>query len=132
MKVTAKEQYGLRAMVELAGRYGDGPVPLSAVAKAQGVSLDYLEQVVPSLRDAGLLHSTRGAKGGYQLARAPDEITVGQVLQALDGDILPVRCVSQEREQACTRSPTCGARTVWQTVHARVLEALDGMTLADL
>ena len=132
MKVSSKEQYGLRAMIELTGRYGEGPVPLSEVAEAQDMSLDYLEQVVPSLRDAGLVYSTRGAKGGYELSRSPDEITVGEVLHALDGDILSVRCVSEEPERACTRSPTCAARTVWQTIHSRVLETLDSMTLADL
>ena len=74
MKVSAKEQHGLRAMAELAGRYGQGPVPLSEIADALGVSVDYLEQVVPSMRDAGLLQSTRGAHGGYELALPPDQI----------------------------------------------------------
>jgi Rrf2 family protein len=132
MKISAKEQNGLRAMIELASRYGQGPVPLNAVAEAQGLSEDYLEQVIPDLRDAGLLHSTRGVKGGYELAHAPQAITVGQVLRALDGEILPVQCVSEERQECCDRHPQCGARTVWETIHARLIEALDGMTLADL
>ena len=132
MKVSAKEQYGLRAMIELAGRYGQGAVSLSIVAKSQGISLDYLEQIVPDLRDAGLVHSKRGAHGGYRLARSPDEITVDQILTALDGTILPIRCVSEEEHTPCERSADCGARTVWETLHARVSEALSGMTLADL
>ena len=132
MKVSAKEQHGLRAMAELAGRYGQGPVPLSEIADALGVSLDYLEQVVPSMRDAGLLQSTRGAHGGYELALPPDQITVGQVLHALDGDILPIRCLGADQEASCVRSPTCAARAVWETVHQRVVETLNGMTLADL
>ena len=132
MKVSAKEQYGLRAMAELARQYGGGPVPLSEVAQAQDLSQDYLEQVVPALRAAGLVNSTRGAKGGYQLARAPDRITVGEVLRALDGDILPVRCTGQECKEPCARTDDCSARTVWQTIHDQVSRTLDSMLLADL
>jgi Rrf2 family protein len=131
MKISAKEQHGLRAMAELAGRYGQGPVPLGDVAEAQEISREYLEQIVPDLRAADLVQSTRGAHGGYELTRAPDTITVGQVLEALDGEILPVRCLSDEQAR-CERSPTCAARTVWTKVHARVSETLNGMTLADL
>jgi Rrf2 family protein len=118
-------------MAELAARYGQGPVPLGEVAAAQGISRDYLEQIVPALRDAGLVLSTRGAHGGYQLAHAPETVTVGQVLQALEGDIFPLRCVSETAEE-CDRSSICAARTVWTKVHARVSETLNEMTLADL
>jgi Rrf2 family cysteine metabolism transcriptional repressor len=131
MKISAKEQHGLRAMIELAGHYGEGPMPLSLVAETQGISLDYLEQIVPDLREAGLVYSTRGPKGGYELARSPHEITVGQVLRALDGDLFPMPCVSQE-DESCERSSVCGARTVWQTIHMRILAALEGMTLNNL
>lgn len=131
MKVSAKEQYGLRAMAELAQQYGAGPVPLSDIAQAQGMSLDYLEQIVPALRDAGLLSSTRGAKGGYELTRPPDQITVGEILRALSGKILPVGCVDEECEP-CERTSECGARTVWQTIHDQLLGTLDSMRLADL
>lgn len=132
MKVSAKEQYGLRAMTELSKQYGDGPISLNEVAQAQDISLDYLEQVIPALRDAGLLNSTRGAKGGYELARSPEQITIGQILRALDGDILPVQCVGDECKEACVRTNECGARTVWQAVHDQLLDTLDGMVLADL
>jgi len=131
MKISAKEQHGLRAVAELAARYGQGPVPLGQVADAQGISRDYLEQIVPALREAGLVQSTRGAHGGYQLTRAPESITVGQVLQALEGEIFPLRCVSENAAE-CDRSSICAARTVWTKVHARVSETLNGMTLADL
>jgi Rrf2 family protein len=131
MKISAKEQHGLRAMAELAARYGQGPVPLGDVAEAQGISRDYLEQIVPSLRKAGLVQSTRGAHGGYQLTRVPSSITVGQVLQALEGDIFPLRCVS-EKAEGCDRSSICAARMVWTKVHARLSETLNEITLADL
>jgi Rrf2 family cysteine metabolism transcriptional repressor len=132
MKISAKEQYGLRAIAELAGRFGQGPVPVGTVATAQGISEHYLEQVLPVLRDAGLVHSTRGAHGGYMLARQPDQISVGEVLRALDGEILPIRCVSEEDALPCDRGGVCAARTVWEAISARVLDALEGMTLADL
>ena len=132
MKISAKEQYGLRAIAELAGRFGQGPVPVSAVATAQGISEDYLEQVLPMLRDAGLVHSTRGAHGGYVLARQPDQISVGEVMRALDGEILPIHCVSEDDALPCDRGGTCASRAVWEAISARVLDALEGMTLADL
>jgi Rrf2 family transcriptional regulator, cysteine metabolism repressor len=132
VKVSAKEQYGLRAMAELSRQYGAGPISLNEVAQAQDISLDYLEQVIPALRDAGLLNSKRGAKGGYELARSPEQITIGQILRALDGDILPVQCVGDECKEACVRTNECGARTVWQAVHDQLLDTLDGMVLADL
>jgi len=132
MKVTAKEQYGLRAAAELAQRYGQGPVSLNEVAEAQGISLAYLEQVIGSLRDAGLVISTRGVHGGYTLARSPAQITVGEVLCALEGDILPVQCVRHEDTQPCERGEICTARTVWEHVHHRLVDVLYGMTLADL
>lgn len=131
MKVSTREQYGLRAMAELAARYGDGAVALGEVAQAQGLPLPYLEQIVPALRAAGLIKSRRGAHGGYELTRPPATITVGEVLRALSGDILPVRCVS-ERGGHCARSSLCTARTVWEAVQRRLVETLDTMTLADL
>ena len=132
VRVSAKEQYGLRAMAELARQYGTGPVSLSTVSEAQGISLDYLEQIVPALRDAGLVNSTRGARGGYELARAPERITVGEILRALEGDILPVRCVDDSCTERCARTDECSARTVWQTIHDQVSGTLDSMRLADL
>ena len=132
MKISTKEQYGLRAVAELAARYGDGPVSLGDVARAQDISLSYLEQIIPSLRDAGLIASKRGPKGGYELASSPDKVNVGDVLRALDGDILPVLCVRRADVRPCERGDICAARTVWQKVHDRVVETLDQMTLADL
>jgi len=133
MKFSAKEQYGLRAIVELARHYGAGPVSLSLVAQAQAISLAYLEQVVVPLREAGLLDSTRGANGGYVLARSPDAVTVGDVLRALDGAIVSFACVSNASNSPCRRGEgTCAARQVWEKVQDRLGEALDSTTLADL
>ncbi|MBC7251421.1 MAG: Rrf2 family transcriptional regulator [Anaerolineae bacterium] len=132
MRFSSREQVGLRAMVELAQRYGSGPVPLSEVAAAQEVSLPYLEQVVRPLRRAGLLTSTRGASGGYTLARPPDQITVGDVIRVLEGAIVPIRCVTDQSCSPCTLEGHCATKSVWEIVRDRLTETLDSITLADL
>ncbi len=133
MKFSAKEQYGLRAMVELAKRYGQGPVSLGTVAQSQAISLAFLEQVVMPLRAAGLLDSTRGANGGYALTRNPGSVTVAEILRALEGDVVSFSCVSNAADAPCKRGEgACGARQVWERVQGRLTEALDATTLADL
>lgn len=133
MRFSAREQYALRALAELARRYGQGPISLATIAKAQAISSAYLEQVVGRLRAAGLLDSTRGAGGGYALARSPQSLTVGDVLRALDGAIVPFSCLSDADNPPCRRGEgTCGARRVWERVQERLTEALDSTTLADL
>jgi len=133
VKFSAREQYGLRAMVEFARHYDSGPVSLSAVARAQSISPAYLEHVVASLRAAGLLDSTRGAYGGYRLARSPNAIAVSDVLRALEGTVVSLACVSDLGDAPCVRGDgICAARKVWQQVHEKLTEALDSTTLADL
>jgi Rrf2 family cysteine metabolism transcriptional repressor len=134
MKLSAREQYGLRAMIELGRRYGEGPVSLSDIAAMQGVSLGYLEQIAPLLKDANLVQSTRGARGGYELARAPWEISVGDVIRALEeGYIMPLKCIpGAEGEESCSREGACAARDVWKRMHEGIVEVLDSTTLADL
>jgi Rrf2 family cysteine metabolism transcriptional repressor len=134
MKLSAREQYGLRAMIELGRRHGQGPVSLGEVAEAQDVSLGYLEQIIPLLKEAGLVESTRGARGGYELARSPREITVGDVVRALEeGFIVPLKCISEaEGQGSCAREEICSARDVWRKMHEGIVEVLDSTTLSDL
>ncbi len=134
MKLSSKEQYGLRAMIELTHRYGQGPVPLSDVAEAQGVSFPYLQQIMPLLKDAGLVESTRGAYGGYALSRAPTGITIGDIVRALEeGSIMALKCIpGTGAGDSCTRQDVCAARDVWTRMHDGIVEVLDSMTLADL
>ena len=134
MKLSAREQYGLRAMIELGRRHGQGPVSLSDVAETQGVSLGYLEQIIPMLKAANLVESTRGAHGGYELTRAPWEITVGDVVRALEeGYIVPLKCIpGAEGDELCSRQGSCAARDVWRRMHEGIVEVLDSTTLADL
>jgi Rrf2 family cysteine metabolism transcriptional repressor len=133
MKLSTREQYGVRAMVELARFYGQGPLPLAEVSRLQNISLAYLEQIVAPLREAGLVMSTRGAHGGYHLAHEPQAITVGDVLRALEGPIAPVQCVSEVRQaDRCEREEVCLTRSVWEKVRDSIVNALDSTTLADL
>ena len=133
MRFSNREQYGLRAMVEFARRYGAGPVSLGDIADSQDISLSYLEQIVVPLRKAGLLASWRGASGGYSLAEPPIKVTAGDVIRALEGPLVPVKCVPGNGSAACCdREGSCTARTVWRKVAERLEEALDSTTLADL
>lgn len=134
MKLSAREQYGLRAMIELGRHYGAGPVSLNEVAEAQGVSLGYLEQIFPLLKEADLVESTRGARGGYELTRSPAEISVGDVVRALqEGYIVPLKCIaSSKAEESCEREEICAARDVWKKVHEGIVQVLDATTLGDL
>ena len=89
MKVSAKSEYGVRAMVQLARAFGSGPMPLSLIAEREKISLDFLEQVMLALRNEGLVKSVRGVHGGYLLARDPDSVAVGEVIQAIEGPLSP-------------------------------------------
>jgi Rrf2 family transcriptional regulator, cysteine metabolism repressor len=131
---STKSEYGVRVMVHLARRHGPGPEPLAEIAKAENLPLPYLEQLVSRLRRAGLVSSTRGAHGGYELARPPAEITMGDVLRALEGPIAPMICASDDPEHAtsCDRSSHCTVNILWVRVRDAIAGTLDGMTLADL
>ena len=130
MRLTAKERTGLRAMVELARLYGQGPIPLSHVAEVQDLSLSYLERVASALRRAGLLESVRGARGGYMLSQEPSGITVGDVFRAVEGSLMSLDCMRDD--SCCDREGTCATRFVYEGVVARLRETLDHTTLADI
>jgi Rrf2 family cysteine metabolism transcriptional repressor len=133
MKVSTRGEYGMRAMVSLARAYGSGPVALSIVAQDSAVPPAYLEQLMGSLRRAGLVASTRGAHGGYQLSRAPEDIRVGDVYRVLEGPVAPMECVSEiEPDDLCPLIDGCATRVVWLKVRDNIVEALDSTTLADL
>ena len=121
-------------MVQLARHYGSGPVSLAGVAAEEDLPRAYLEQLVVSLREAGLVTSTRGAHGGYELARAPETIAMGEVLRALEGPIAPMICASDDPEHAttCDRSARCTVNILWVRVRDAITSTLDSMTLADL
>jgi Rrf2 family protein len=121
-------------MVQLARRVGTGPASLAEIAAEEDLPRAYLEQLVMSLRDAGLVTSTRGAHGGYELARDPASVRMGEILRALEGPIAPMFCATDDPEHAilCDRSSRCTVNLLWVRVRDAVTGALDGMTLADL
>ncbi|MDQ2964853.1 MAG: Rrf2 family transcriptional regulator [Chloroflexota bacterium] len=131
---STKGEYGVRLMVQLGRHYGQGPASLAEIAAEEDLPRAYLEQLVMSLRDAGLVVSTRGAHGGYELAREPGEIRMSEVLRALEGPIAPMICATDDPEHAtiCDRSSRCTVNILWVRVRDAIAGALDGMTVADL
>ena len=121
-------------MVQLARHYGTGPASLAGIAAEEDLPRAYLEQLVVSLREAGLVVSTRGAHGGYELARPPQEIAMSVVLRALEGPIAPMICASDDPEHAttCDRSARCTVNVLWVRVRDAITSTLDAMSLADL
>jgi Rrf2 family protein len=133
MKLTTKGRYGVTAMYDLALHYGKGSIPLKSIAGRQSISETYLEHLASSLKKAGLIKSTRGAYGGYKLAKTPDKITVGDIVRALEGPIAPVECVTDEDGiQSCEKADTCITRSVWIRLKRSMEDVLDSVTLADL
>lgn len=134
MAFSTKGEYGVRLMVQLGRHYGTGPASLAEMAAAEDLPRAYLEQLAMGLREAGLVHSTRGAHGGYELARDPREIRMSEVLRALEGPIAPMICATDDPEHAtrCDRTPSCTVNFLWVRVRDAIIGALDGMTLADL
>lgn len=130
MRLSTKGQYGLRAALDLADRYGEGPVPLNTVAEREEISEHYLEQIMGQLRKAGVVTSIRGAQGGYQLSRSPEEITAADVIDALDGPMVPVECLSDDG--GCKRSSFCAAQNLWKRLADAMDSVLGSTTLADL
>jgi Rrf2 family protein len=121
-------------MVELARHHGDGPVSLAEMAEHESLPRPYLEQLVISLREAGLVTSTRGARGGYRLARPPAETRMGEIIRALEGPIAPMVCASEDPSHAgiCDRTGFCNVNLLWVKVRDAITDALDSVTLADL
>ena len=132
MRLTAKGEYGVRAMTILALDFRTGPVPLREIAMRENISYQFLEQIVLPLRHAGLINSVRGAKGGYALARPPEQIKVGEIVRVLEGPIAPVGCVADGNEESCARSPACLTRGIWEKLRDRMEQVLDEITLADV
>ena len=121
-------------MVQLARHYGTGPASLAGIAAEEDLPRAYLEQLVVSLRAAGLVVSTRGAHGGYELSRPPESITMSAVLRALEGPIAPMFCATDDPEHAlvCDRSSRCTVNLLWVRVRDAITSTLESMTLADL
>ncbi len=130
MRLSTKGRYGLKAMYNLALRYGDGPVTLKTIAEDENISESYLEQIFLVLRNEKILDSIRGPKGGYMLARKPNEITVGDVLRALEGELSPAECVIED--YSCSKEDKCVTKEIWEKIKTSVDDVVDSITLDDM
>jgi Rrf2 family cysteine metabolism transcriptional repressor len=130
MKLSTKTRYGMRAILELAEHYGQGPLQTNVIAQRQDISAKYLEQLMAILKAAGLIRSVRGARGGYVLARKPDEIKLSEVFYGLEGPVVTVECL--EDRSVCTRIADCASRQLWAQVQEAITKILESMTLQDL
>jgi len=138
MMFSTRSEYGVRVMIQLARRRGSGPVPLTGIAEAESLPLAYLEQLVSRLRKADLVASTRGAHGGYELSRDPAEITMAEVVQALEGSLIPMQCFDElgGTRVLCNHVEdgfeNCATKVLWTRVQGGITRALEQTTLAEL
>lgn len=134
MKLSTKGRYGLRAFVDIAIYSEKEPVSLAEVAKRQDISISYLEQLMTKLKKANLVESVRGASGGYVLTRKPEEISVGDVLRALEGDLSPVECATEEEscEHSCGATGHCTTRLVWKKINDSVNDTINNIFISEL
>ena len=128
MKISTKGRYALRMMLDLAAHQGDGYVALKDIAQRQEISKKYLEQIVPMLGKSDILRTTRGYQGGYRLARAPKDYTVGEILRLTEGSLAPVACLDGDCK-GCSRSDECPTLDVWKNLDKLINDYLDGVTL---
>lgn len=129
MKISTKGRYGLKAVLDIA--IGEEAVSVSSIAKKENISENYLEKLIALLKKAGIVNSVRGAKGGYTLTRDLSEISVGEVLRALEGDLKPVDCADLDSE-GCESAETCMAKSVWKRIAESINMAVDNLMLSDL
>ncbi len=129
MKLTTKGRYAVTAMLDLALRYDKGAVTLAEIAKRQGISLSYLEQLFAKLRRSGLVDSVRGPGGGYTLAMEPNKISVAEIVVAINENIDATRCGGDKN---CHGDETCLTHQLWEDLSTRIHDFLKGITLGDL
>ena len=130
LRLSTKGRYGTRVMLELALNYGEGHMLLKDIAKKQDISVGYLEQIMPSLKAAGFVNASRGAHGGYTLARPPSEITLSEVVIALEGPISLVECI--HTPEVCDRVDFCVTHELWGEVSEKIESTLRSKSLQDL
>lgn len=134
LRVSTKGRYGLRMMIDIAMNQKEGPVSVRDVAVRQALSDKYLEQIITHANKAGLLNSVRGAGGGYLLSREASDITVGEILRAVEGDLAPVACVMEGEDEAssCDNADGCATFELWRDIKTAVDQVVDNRSLQDL
>jgi len=132
--ISKKTKYGLKALLHLARQYDKGPILIADLAREENIPKKFLEAILLSLKNNGILHSRKGKGGGYYLGRHPSSITFGQAVRIMEGPLAPVPCVSETAYAPCTEcqnEQTCGIRLVMKDVRDAIAKILDGTTLAD-
>lgn len=133
MKISTKGRYALRMLVDISIHQSDGFIALKTIAERQDISKKYLEQIVPILNHGGILITNRGYQGGYRLSKAPEDITVGEILKLTEGSIAPVSCIQNGAEPVnCNRSADCPTLPVWLGLSKVINDYLNSITLRDL
>ena len=130
MKLSTRSRYGARILVDLARHNNQGPVQIGEISKRQDISVKYLEQLIRPLKQAKLVESVRGPKGGHMLAKNPAKITLGQIVRLFEGQSDLVECVSNP--ETCNMADDCQVRLAWKDATRVLYEKLDGTTIADL
>ena len=131
MMISTRGRYALRVMVDLAENGQNGYIAMKDIAGRQGISLKYLEKILPSLVGEKLVEGMHGKGGGYRLTRKPNEYTVGGILRLTEGDLAPVACLECNAEK-CDRAAVCRTLPVWTELNKRINDYLDSVSLADL
>ncbi len=132
MKISTKGRYGLRAIIDLAQYSAIEPVSINSIATRQGISERYLEQLMTLLKKAGIIKSIRGAGGGYVLAKEMEEISVGDVLRALEGSLEPVECAGFNEEDSCQAAGACVTKYVWQRINDSINRTVNEISIKQL
>ena len=130
MKLSTRSRYGTRLLLDMAEHYESGPIQLGVIARRQGIPVKYLEQIIIPLKKAGYVRSTRGYKGGYMLAKRPEEITIREIVVLLEGGLRLTACT--DLPESCERAETCVMRLIWQQAAEAMHQKLETFTLADL
>lgn len=130
MKLSTRSRYGTRMMQDLAQHYDEGPIQIGDIAKRQGISVKYLEQLIIPLKKGNFIRSVRGPKGGHMLAKPPNDITIGSIVKVLEGRIVLSDCI--ENPDECTRSGSCVTRGIWEEATRAMYDKLNSITLSKM
>lgn len=130
MQLSTRSRYGTRMMLDMAQHYNEGPIPIGDIARRQDISVKYLEQLIIPLKKANYIKSVRGPKGGHMLAKSPEEITVGEIVNLLEGGINLTDCI--EKPDICNRSSHCLTRGIWQEATKAMYDKLNSITLSEM
>ena len=129
--ISTKGRYALRMLIDLAEHNNGGYIPMKSVAERQDLPLKYLERLIPPLKEHGLLEGVHGKGGGYRLAGAPEDYTVWDILNIMEGSLAPVSCI-EKGGKACGRAPSCKTLGMWKDYYDMTKEFFSGITIADL